>query len=184
MTAFDDVTCRHISATGHFASGQPAANFSSHVGIEGNLDLTGRLNLLNGDLAEEFGVDPAGDGVLLAGTVVVLGAEGSIRASDTAYDRSVAGVVAGAGDYQPAIVLDRKSADAERVPVAMTGKVACNVDASYGSIEIGDQLTTSGTPGHAMKADDSAKAFGAVIGKALRPIRDGRGLIPILVTLQ
>jgi hypothetical protein len=35
-----------------------------------------------------------------------------------------------------------------------------------------------------MKASDPLKAFGAVIGKALRPLRDGQGFIPILITLQ
>jgi hypothetical protein len=35
-----------------------------------------------------------------------------------------------------------------------------------------------------MRADMPARAFGAVIGKALRPLRDGQGLIPILVALQ
>ena len=35
-----------------------------------------------------------------------------------------------------------------------------------------------------MKAADPARAFGAVIGKALRPLAAGRGLIPILVVLQ
>jgi len=35
-----------------------------------------------------------------------------------------------------------------------------------------------------MKADDQSKAFGAVIGKALRAFREGRGLIPILIALQ
>lgn len=35
-----------------------------------------------------------------------------------------------------------------------------------------------------MKASDSVKAFGAVIGKALRPLGAGQGLIPILVALQ
>ena len=35
-----------------------------------------------------------------------------------------------------------------------------------------------------MKASDSAKAPGAVIGKALRPLIDGQGLIPILIALQ
>jgi hypothetical protein len=58
------------------------------------------------------------------------------------------------------------------------------VDASYGAIEIGDALTTSSTMGHARKADDAERAFGAVIGKALHPLRGGRSLIPILVTLQ
>jgi len=35
-----------------------------------------------------------------------------------------------------------------------------------------------------MKADDPAKAFGAVIGKALRPLPEGHSLIPILIALQ
>jgi hypothetical protein len=35
-----------------------------------------------------------------------------------------------------------------------------------------------------MKVDDPMKAFGAVIGKALRPLHEGQGLIPILIALQ
>jgi hypothetical protein len=35
-----------------------------------------------------------------------------------------------------------------------------------------------------MKAVDTARAFGAVIGKALRPLKEGQGLIPILIALQ
>jgi hypothetical protein len=35
-----------------------------------------------------------------------------------------------------------------------------------------------------MKAVDPIKAFGAVIGKALRPLKSGSGMIPILVALQ
>jgi hypothetical protein len=35
-----------------------------------------------------------------------------------------------------------------------------------------------------MKAENPALAFGAVIGKALRPLASGRGLVPILVALQ
>jgi len=49
---------------------------------------------------------------------------------------------------------------------------------------VGDLLTTSPTPGHAMRADDPGRAFGAVLGKALRPLADGQGLVPILVALQ
>ena len=70
------------------------------------------------------------------------------------------------------------------MPIALMGKVYCKVDASYGAIEVGDLLTTSPTPGHAMKADDPLKAFGAVIGKALQPLELGQGLIPILIALQ
>jgi hypothetical protein len=49
---------------------------------------------------------------------------------------------------------------------------------------VGDLLTTSSTPGHAMKASESQKAFGSIIGKALRGLREGQGLIPILIALQ
>jgi hypothetical protein len=58
------------------------------------------------------------------------------------------------------------------------------VDASYGAIKVGDLLTTSPTPGHAMRTDDPMKAFGAVIGKALQPLATDIGLIPILIALQ
>jgi hypothetical protein len=71
-----------------------------------------------------------------------------------------------------------------RVPLALIGKTSCRVDAGYGAIEPGALLTTSETQGHAMKATDPAKAVGAVLGKALRPLRSGCGLIPIIVTLQ
>ena len=64
------------------------------------------------------------------------------------------------------------------------GRVFCKADARYSPIEIGDLLTTSHTPGHAMKAADPLKAFGAVIGKALKPLDEGDRLIPILVSLQ
>jgi hypothetical protein len=58
------------------------------------------------------------------------------------------------------------------------------VDARYGAIAVGDLLTTSPTVGHAMKAADPRRAFGAVLGKALRPMPSGRGLLPILIALQ
>lgn len=64
------------------------------------------------------------------------------------------------------------------------GKVYCKVDARNSSIEMGDLLTTSSTQGYAMKAEDPMKAFGAVIGKALGPIKEGLGMIPVLDALQ
>ena len=115
---------------------------------------------------------------------MVVGDEGVLHQSHQAYDKRVAGVISGAGDYKPAIVLDKRQSGSDRKPIALLGKVYCKVDASYASIEVGDLLTTSPSPGHAMKASDLSKAFGAVIGKALRPFKEGQGLIPILVSLQ
>ena len=68
--------------------------------------------------------------------------------------------------------------------MALVGKVYCKVDASFAAIEVGDLLTTSPTAGHAMKALEPLKALGAVIGKALRPLKLGKELIPILVALR
>jgi hypothetical protein len=115
---------------------------------------------------------------------MVLGHEGALFESQQAYDKRVAGVISGAGDYKPGIVLDKRQTQGNRQPVALLGKVFCKVDAQYGAIEVGDLLTTSPTPGHAMKTSDPFKAFGAVIGKALRPLGEGQGLIPVLIALQ
>jgi hypothetical protein len=115
---------------------------------------------------------------------MVLDGEDALRESATPYDKRVAGVISGAGGYKPGLILDRQPGPHERVPLALMGKVYCKVDAQYAPIEVGDLLTTSSTPGHAMKVEDPFKAFGAVIGKALRPLEAGQGLIPILIALQ
>lgn len=150
--------------------------------FQGNVEVTGDIRLLNADCAEEF--DIAAHEAVEPGTVMVLCDEGTLQTSQKAYDKRVAGVISGAGDYRPGIVLDRQDSQQNRMPIALLGKVYCKVDASYAPIEVGDLLTTAPTHGHAMKADDPVKAFGAVIGKALRPLDKGLGLIPILIALQ
>lgn len=150
--------------------------------FEGDVEVTGDIRFANADCAEDF--DIAGVETVEPGTVMVLKNDGCLKPSDHAYDKRVAGVLSGAGNYKPGIVLDKQSTQGNRSPVALLGKVFCKVDANYGSIEVGDLLTTSDTPGHAMKAEDSGKAFGSVIGKALRPLLDGQGLIPVLIALQ
>jgi hypothetical protein len=151
--------------------------------FKGNVIVTKDIFLSNGDCAEEFNLAQAG--AIEPGTVMVIDQDGALLRSERAYDKKVAGIVSGAGDLSPAIVLDKQAQGQEqRVAIALVGKVYCKVDASYGAIDVGDLLTTSPTPGHAMRAEDALKAFGAVIGKALRPLRDGPGLIPVLVALQ
>jgi hypothetical protein len=150
--------------------------------FEGNVEVTGEIRFANADCAEEFDVacgDAAGPG-----SVMVLGEAGELHQSHHAYDKRVAGVISGAGSYKPGLVLDRQSPERQRQPLALLGKVYCKVDAQYGAVDVGDLLTTSDTPGHAMKAADSLRAFGTVIGKALRPLKAGQGLIPILISLQ
>jgi hypothetical protein len=177
---------RGAGVEGHSAEGTGVVGFSQKglAGrFQGDVEVTGDIRLANADCAEDFTVANADR--VEPGTVMVLGESGILEASQFAFDKRVAGVLSGAGDYKPGIVLDRQgSQQANRRPVALLGKVCCKVDAQYGAVEIGDLLTTSPTPGHAMKAADPVKAFGAVIGKALRPLKSGQGLIPILVALQ
>lgn len=165
----------------HAIGGRLAGWFEGDVLVKGNILVTGDVSLVNaGDLAEEFELaDPAH---VEPGTVMVVGDEAVLYPSAEPYDKRVAGVVAGAGDYKPGIILDRLGGS--RKAIALVGKVYCKVDAQYGAIQAGDLLTTSATPGHAMKAADPYQAFGAVIGKALRPHAEGKGLIPVLIALQ
>lgn len=142
----------------------------------------GDIVLQNADCAEEFEVED--DTEMDPGTVMVIGDKTQLRASQQAYDRRVAGIVAGAGNLRPGIVLGRQLSQAKRLPIALMGRVFCKVDASNGRIQVGDLLTTSHVPGHAMKVLDPAKAFGAVIGKALDSLQGDTGLIRVLVALQ
>jgi hypothetical protein len=68
------------------------------------------------------------------------------------------------------------------VPVALLGVVPTKVTAQNGPIRVGDLLTTSSTPGYAMKA--SHAVLGTILGKALAPLKSGRGVIQVLVTLR
>ncbi len=143
---------------------------------------SGDIRLLGADCAEDFDVRDAStaDG----GTVLVIDNGGALRVSEHAYDRRVAGVVSGAGDFRPGILLDARETEDGRRPISLMGKTFCKVDATRFPVKVGDLLTTSETPGHAMKAVDTTRAFGAVLGKALGSLHHGRGLVPILVTLQ
>jgi hypothetical protein len=152
------------------------------VTIDGS---TGDIALANGDCAEFFDVaDEARAAALPAGAVVVLDHDGKIRASREAYDDRVAGVLSGAEGFKPGLLLDFQAGASHRRPVALMGKVFCQTDADHGPVCAGDLLTTSPTPGHAMRVSDKRRALGAVLGKALAPLTEGKGLIPILVMLR
>jgi hypothetical protein len=167
-----------------------AGFFEGKVGVTHELNVNGNINTLGNvqligpgqDLAEPFTVE--GPQTARPGSVVVLTGPDRVRVSDTPYDPRVAGIVSGAGNLRPGIVLGRCDTTDDRPVIALTGKVWCYVDADEVPIKLGDLLTTSCTPGHAMRATDQARAFGAVIGKALAGLSGGRGLIPVLVALH
>lgn len=164
-----------------------AGVFDGDVDVTGDVSVSGNVTakdvILSGaDCAEEF--DVTANAEIEPGCVVVFDDDAALALSDRPYDRRVAGVISGAGAFRPGVVLDRRETDRRRAPIALVGKVYCRVDAAYGAIAVGDLLTSSPTPGHAMRASDPGRAFGAVIGKALGGHGSGLGLIPILVTLR
>jgi hypothetical protein len=171
------IDCESTSGIGLRAKGGSLAGL-----FLGDVEITGDIRLTNADCAEDF--DIAGLEKVAPGTVMVIDSEGALCPSEKAYDKRVAGVISGAGKYKPGIILDKQESSNNRMPIALMGKVFCKVDAQYGAIEVGDLLTTSPTPGHAMQVDDPFKALGTIIGKALRPLANGQGLIPILIALQ
>lgn len=182
-------TVSAIAAFQKNATSNSAALYARHDGggtagfFDGNVVVTGDIVLTHAaDCAEDFDVTESG--LCDPGTVMVLGADARLEACARAYDKRVIGVVSGAGGFQPGIVLDKRSDLSGRRPIALMGKVYCMVDAGHGRVEVGDLLTTSPTPGHAMRADAGAAAFGAVIGKAMQSLDSGRALIAVLVALQ
>lgn len=149
----------------------------NRVLIDGGI---GDIKLFGADCAEEF--ELATDCPREPGTVLVIDESGSLEPCARFHDHRVAGVISGAGPLRPGIVLGRRDGE-NRVPVALSGRVYCKVDASRRPVRCGDLLTTSATVGVAEKADESG-APGAVLGKALADLSEGAGLIPVLVALQ
>jgi hypothetical protein len=135
------------------------------------------------DLAEPFAMSHDG---LDPGTVVVIDEKnpGKLRRSTHAYDKKVAGIVSGANGIQPGISMIQEDMLEAGENVALSGRVYVKAETSAGSIEPGDLLTTSSTPGRAMKAAEHDKAQGAILGKAMTSLRHGEGMVLVLVTLQ
>ena len=154
-----------------------------------SLDANGKFNIYGtlyvsggADLAEPF--DMTDIASLELGDVVVMDPANPkhLTKSLIAYDHKVAGIVS--SSEQAGYVAGGRSDGSSDKPIALSGRVLCKVSAENGAIVVGDLLTTSNTPGYAMKATDRDKAFGAVLGKALEAFNGDKGQILVLVALQ
>jgi hypothetical protein len=120
------------------------------------------------------------------GDVHVIGrsSRGRLSLSSESYSTRVTGIYS----TRPGVLAAPHGMDdprlAANVPLAIVGIVPCKVTAENGSIAPGDLLVTSSTLGHAMKGTNRRRTLRAVVGKALEPLRDGKGIIQVLVTLQ
>ncbi|MDW8106965.1 MAG: hypothetical protein RMK45_05745 [Armatimonadota bacterium] len=141
------------------------------------------LEITGADLAEKF---PVTDTVE-PGMVVEIDPDnpGNLRKARGAYNKRVVGVAAGANGLSKGIILGSTEGSESHMPIAISGRVWVYADATERAIEPGDFLTTAERPGYAMKADDLAKAQGAIIGKAMTRLEKGKtGMVLVLVNLQ
>ena len=134
------------------------------------------------DVAEPFAMPEE----IAKGSVVVIddAHPGKLKLSAEAYDTRVAGIVSGANGINPGIALHQEGVVEGGQNVALSGRVYVHADAAFGAIKPGDLLTTSDTPGHAMKVTEPSKAQGAILGKAMSELKTGKGMVLVLVTLQ
>jgi hypothetical protein len=121
-----------------------------------------------------------------AGDLLVIDAGGKRRVALARQPYST--LIAGIYSTKPGLLGSTRrvdeSAPQNEVPLAVVGIVPCKVTAENGSIRVGDLLVTSSTAAHAMKGTDRGKMLGAVVGKALEPLPEGKGVIQVLDTLQ
>ena len=162
---------------------------ASRLDVQGNVTIrdisTGDIAIELGkglDYAEGFNVT---DNITVEpGTILCIDPNnpGELKISDSPYDKTVAGIVAGANGLGSGIRLGTQKFDCD---VALAGRVYCNTIATTENIEPGDLLTTSSLPGYAMKVVNRKKAQGAILGKAMESLAKGqKGQILVLVTLQ
>jgi len=141
------------------------------------------LEITGADIAEKFPTTET----LEPGTVVEIDPDnpGHLRKARGAYNKRVAGVVAGANGLSNGIILGNLEGSENHTPIAISGRVWVYADATHEAIEPGDFLTTSETPGYAMKATDLPRAQGSILGKAMTRLEKGKtGMVLVLVNLQ
>jgi hypothetical protein len=120
-----------------------------------------------------------------AGDVLVISTQhpGAVERCSQPYHTAVIGVYS----TRPGLLGADKDGHTEigpnEIPVAIVGIAPTKVSAENGAIQPGDLLTTSSTPGHAMRAGTNPP-IGTIIGKAMGVLSEGTGVIKALVTLQ
>ncbi|KPJ48361.1 MAG: hypothetical protein AMJ38_05530, partial [Dehalococcoidia bacterium DG_22] len=122
---------------------------------------------------------PAQEG-LEPGDVLVVALDGTLARSSESHQPTVVGVYSTRPSYVGSAY---RLGQPGYVPLAVVGIVPVKASAENGSIQPGDLLVASATPGHAMKADPNPPQ-GTVIGKALGALEERTGIIEVLVMLQ
>ena len=137
----------------------PAANVAVNIGSSSSWfnNIYGTaIHAAYADLAENY----TADAEYAPGTVVVFGGDEEITVTTTSHDTRVAGVIS----TDPAYLMNGATVG---LPVAMTGRVPCQVQ---GPLSKGQVLVTSATAGVAEAIDNTRFLPGCIVGKALGAI--------------
>ena len=150
----------------------------------GNVYADGCYCVGGADFAEAFAVKGPKQSYE-PGDVLVIDSSSNrrVQLSQEPYSTLVAGIYS----TKPGVLAAPHSLSGQRpegVPMAVVGVVPTKVTAKNGAIKRGDLLVTSALRGYAMKGTDRSRMTGAVVGKALEPLAQGKGVIQVLVTLQ
>jgi hypothetical protein len=154
------------------------------VAKNGNVTADGSFTGGGADVAEMFSAEGAFN-QYEPGDVLVISEhlDRTVTKSDKSYSTKVLGVYA----TKPGVVLRNLDIEEEiidQLPIGVLGVVPTKVTSENGPIQRGDLLVTSGTAGHAMKANPEDLGFGMVLGKALQPFEGASGMIDVMVNVR
>ncbi|MDP7506093.1 MAG: hypothetical protein QF362_01475, partial [Candidatus Woesearchaeota archaeon] len=182
----------HVNGTGRFECAATWVDQGSYIDCS--------------DYAEMYKINQ--EELLEPGDVLVIGNNGLLEKSKDAYETRIAGIYSTSpgqliGSKQGIIIGNSADySDDEGVPLSLAGRVPVKVTLENGNIEPGDLLTTSSTPGHAMKftllefeigeseedrvhkMNQNEARRNSILGKALEPCKEKVCKITALVTLQ
>jgi hypothetical protein len=128
------------------------------------------------DLAESYWPDPEED--IPDNAIIIFGGAKEVTTSTKSHDPRVAGIVS----ENPAFLMNDGTGGAPGLPVALTGRVPCQV---IGPIEPGDCVVSSDVRGVGMKLDPKKYVPGCIVGKALYGIPDNsQQLIEVVVGIR
>jgi len=171
-----------VSPGGRLGVGTTNPQVALHVEGNARVDV---LEVMGADLAERF---PNAEGETFEpGMVLEIDPDnpGMVRLATEEYSPLVAGIVSGANGLPAGTIMGNLPGAEDAPAIALAGRVWVRCDAAGSAINPGDLLTTSQTPGHAMRAADDDRSRGATLGKAMSSLGQGEtGMVLVLVGLQ
>jgi hypothetical protein len=173
------------TGSGNILIGRGLGSTRFRIDAIGKVFADGGFQTGGADFAESFAV--RGDRKHYeAGDLLVIDRSGTRRMtlSQHPYSKLVAGIYSTKPGLLGTVHTMFDSEIEQEVPLAVVGVVPCKVSDENGAIVPGDLLVSSGLPGYAMKGTNRGRMLGAVVGKALEPLANGKGTILVLVTLQ